>query len=206
MFLIIRWLLIPACASVCPAREAVRAVGRIALSVPDASGLLERLLLFLDSGAEHIVAESLVAMKDLLRRYPDLAATAMAPINDMAPAAVDDADAKCALIWILGAFGGLIDAAPYSLEPLAESFSSEEPSVRLALLSAAAQLFFARPAESQKLLGRLLAAGLADSHQDVHDRALLITRCVCYTAKVAFFLTLLLVDICCVWQYTAIAH
>lgn len=41
--------------------------------VPDASGVVERLLLFLDSGCEEVVAEALVQMKNLLRRYPDMA-------------------------------------------------------------------------------------------------------------------------------------
>ena len=37
------------------------------------SGIIERLLLFLDSGSEALTAEALVQMKDLLRRYPDVA-------------------------------------------------------------------------------------------------------------------------------------
>lgn len=41
-------------------REAVCAVGRIALAVQDVSGIVERLLGFLDSGADHIIAETLV--------------------------------------------------------------------------------------------------------------------------------------------------
>ena len=41
--------------------------------VPDVSGLLERLLGFLETGTEHIMCEALVQMKDLLRRHPDLA-------------------------------------------------------------------------------------------------------------------------------------
>lgn len=36
------------------------------------NGIVERLLLFLESGYDHIVAETLVQLKDLLRRYPDL--------------------------------------------------------------------------------------------------------------------------------------
>ena len=43
------------------------------LQVPDVSGIIERLLLFLDSGSEALTAEALVQMKDLLRRYPDVA-------------------------------------------------------------------------------------------------------------------------------------
>jgi hypothetical protein len=70
-------------------------------------------------------------------------------------------------------------AAPYLLQPLADGFSTEPPAVRLALLTAAAKIFFKRPPEGQKLLGACLAAGLGDTDQDVHDRALLYYRWVC---------------------------
>jgi hypothetical protein len=67
-------------------------------------------------------------------------------------------------------------AAPYLLQPLADGFATEPPCVRLALLTAAAKLFFRRPPEARKLLGSCVAAGLSDSDQDVHDRALLYYR------------------------------
>lgn len=67
--------------------------------------------------------------------------------------------------------------APYLLEPLAHSFSSEDTVVKLALLSAAAKLFFQRPPECQALLGCALAAAVADTDQDVHDRGLMYYRC-----------------------------
>jgi hypothetical protein len=66
--------------------------------------------------------------------------------------------------------------APYLLEPLVESWATEPAEVRLALLTAAAKLFFVRAPETRKLLGGVLAAGLNDAHQDVHDRALLYYR------------------------------
>ncbi|KAJ9512205.1 hypothetical protein QJQ45_012748 [Haematococcus lacustris] len=161
------------------AREAVKAVGRIALAVPDAAGIIERLLGLLESHCEVVVCEALVQMKDLLRRYPDMAevvvsqvmATASGRGEPLAPAGVSEPEAKAALIWIIGQFGQHIQDAPYLMEPLVEGFSGEEVAVRLALLTAGAQLFFRRPPEMQ-----LLVAGLADSHQDVHDRALLYFR------------------------------
>ena len=67
--------------------------------------------------------------------------------------------------------------APYLLEPLGSSFGSEPVPVRLALLAAAGKLFFARPPECQALLGAVLAAALADTNQDVHDRGLMYYRC-----------------------------
>lgn len=72
--------------------------------------------------------------------------------------------------------GCAVVAGPYLLQPLADGFGSELPGVRLALLTAAAKLFFVRPAESRKLLGTCLAAGLNDGDSDVHDRALLYYR------------------------------
>ncbi|KAF6256499.1 adaptin N terminal region-domain-containing protein [Scenedesmus sp. NREL 46B-D3] len=156
------------------ARQAVKAVGRIALSVADVNGIVERLLLFLESGYDHIVAETLVQLKDLLRRYPDLGE--VFSMGDIRPSGVADPEARAALVWILGHFGQHIDTAPYLLQPLAEAFGGEPPQVKLALLTAAAKLFFKRPGESRKLLGACLAGGLNDSDQDVHDRALLYYR------------------------------
>jgi hypothetical protein len=42
------------------------------VQVSDVNGLVERLLMFLESGYDHIVAETLIQLRDLLRRYPDL--------------------------------------------------------------------------------------------------------------------------------------
>ncbi len=71
--------------------------------------------------------------------------------------------------------GGAQDA-PYLLEALAGDFGGEAVRVRLALLTAAARLFFKRPPECQRVLGAVLAAAAADGNQDVHDRRLLYYR------------------------------
>ncbi len=51
------------------AREAVKAISRIALAMSDVNGIIERLLTFLEAGSEHITAESLVQLQHLLRRW-----------------------------------------------------------------------------------------------------------------------------------------
>ncbi|GLC44199.1 hypothetical protein PLESTB_000752500 [Pleodorina starrii] len=169
------------------AREAVRAVGRIALAVPDSGGIVERLLMFLDgSSSEYLVAEALVQLGDVLRRYPDVAHVALgggdgggsgSGLADLAVHAnISEPAARAAFVWILGQFGGLVQDAPYLLEPFVEGFASEDASVRLAVLTAAVQLFFRRPPEMKPILGAALAAGVADSHADVHDRALMYYR------------------------------
>lgn len=44
-------------------------------------------------------------MKDLLRRYPDMAEVCIGQISDLSLAAISEPDAKAALIWMLGTFG-----------------------------------------------------------------------------------------------------
>jgi hypothetical protein len=119
------------------AREAVKAIGRVALAVPDAPGVAERLLALLDpeAQAEPVVAEALLQLRDLVRRFPDLrhalAATAAlggggvdgdggadeAPT--LRPAHMSDPEARAALVWLLGECSDAVAAAPYLLEELA---------------------------------------------------------------------------------------
>lgn len=49
------------------------------VQVSDVNGLVERLLMFLESGYDHIVAETLIQLRDLLRRYPDLGEVSCRP-------------------------------------------------------------------------------------------------------------------------------
>mmetsp|Transcript_4549 Transcript_4549/g.8531 ORF Transcript_4549/g.8531 Transcript_4549/m.8531 type:complete len:786 (+) Transcript_4549:231-2588(+) len=155
-------------------RKSIMAVGTIALELPDAEGIVARLLQFLELGQPHIVGETLVQMKDLLRRQPKHTADITAALAMIGPEAVEEPTAKAAFVWMVGELGTL---DPYLLEPMVEAFGEEEsPEVRLALISACAKLFFKRPPECQRLLGSVLEAGIADSNQDVHDRALCYYR------------------------------
>ncbi|GMH39668.1 hypothetical protein BSKO_07566 [Bryopsis sp. KO-2023] len=158
------------------AKEAVAAVGRVALVVPDVSGIVERLINFLESADPDIVAETLVQMKDLLRRYPDMSEVCLPSLNDIVPSTLGHTPAKAAFIWILGQHGERIEDAPYILESIVEEYATEDPSVRLALITAATKLFFKRAPECQKLVGSVLSYGVNDENQDVHDKALLYYR------------------------------
>ncbi|BDA42681.1 beta-adaptin-like protein A [Coccomyxa sp. Obi] len=135
------------------AREAVKAVGRIAIEVQDVGGIIERLLGFLETGKSFVTAEAVIQIKDLLRRFPSFAEACLASVSSIAP-----------------------EDAPYLLEPVGSSFADEAVPVRLALLAAVGKLFFKRPPECQRLLGTVLSAAMADANQDVHDRALLYYR------------------------------
>eukprot|EP00854_Cymbomonas_tetramitiformis_P020405 gene20405-24439_t len=156
------------------ARSSVHAVGQIALEAPDSDNIVERLLLFLELGQEHITAETLIMMKDLLRKCPQHKPAITQALSFVNHSVVQEPAAKAAMVWLIGE---LSTEDPYVLEDLIETFADEEsPDVRLELLTACVKHFFLRPPETQKLLGAALAAGCRDSHVAVHDRAIMYYR------------------------------
>jgi len=127
--------------------------------------------------AEYVRSETVVVMQDILRKYPDRA-SAVIPSLHRCLKRVEDASGRAAVIWMLGEYGHLIDDAPYLLEPLIDGIETEESaSVRCELLTATLKLFFKRPPEVQKMMGRLFKASLADGvNSAVRDRALMYYR------------------------------
>ncbi|CAA2992341.1 beta-adaptin A [Olea europaea subsp. europaea] len=168
------------------ARESIRAVGKIALQQYDVNAIVDRLLQFLEMEKEHVTAETLVLVKDLLRKYPQWSHDCIAVVGNISSKNVQEPKAKAALIWMLGEYAQDMQDAPYILESLIENWDEEHSAeVRLHLLTAIMKCFLRRPPETQKALGAALAAGLADFHQDVHDRALFYYRLLKYDVSVA---------------------
>ncbi|KAI3506515.1 hypothetical protein L1887_28876 [Cichorium endivia] len=168
------------------ARESIRAVGKIALQQYDVNAIVDRLLQFLEMEKDYVTAETLVLVKDLLRKYPQWSHDCIAVIGNISSNNVQEPKAKAALIWMLGEYAQDMQDAPYALEGLIDDWEDEtSPEVRLHLLTAVMKCFFRRPPETQKALGAALAAGLADMHQDVHDRALFYYRLLQHNVSVA---------------------
>ncbi|GLT85405.1 hypothetical protein SLE2022_035950 [Rubroshorea leprosula] len=168
------------------ARESIRAVGKIALQQYDVNAIVDRLLQFLEMEKDYVTAEALVLVKDLLRKYPQWSHDCIAVVGNISSKNVQEPKAKAALIWMLGEYSQDMQDAPYILEGLIESWDEEHSAeVQLHLLTAVMKCFFKRPPETQKALGAALAAGLADFHQDVHDRALFYYRLLQHNVSVA---------------------
>ncbi|XP_073129436.1 beta-adaptin-like protein A [Henckelia pumila] len=168
------------------ARESIRAVGKIALQQYDVNAIVDRLLQFLEMEKEHVTAETLVLVKDLLRKYPQWSHDCIAVVGNISSKNVQEPKAKAALIWMLGEYALDMQDAPYILESLIENWDEEHSAeVRLHLLTAVMKCFLRRPPETRQALGAALAAGLADFHQDVHDRALFYYRLLQYNVSVA---------------------
>ncbi|KAJ9702369.1 hypothetical protein PVL29_004211 [Vitis rotundifolia] len=168
------------------ARESIRAVGKIALQQYDVNAIVDRLLQFLEMEKDYVTAETLVLVKDLLRKYPQWSHDCIAVVGNISSKNVQEPKAKAALIWMLGEYSQDMHDAPYVLESLVDNWDDEHSAeVRLHLLTAVLKCFLKRPPETQKALGAALAAGLADFHQDVHDRALFYYRLLQHNVSVA---------------------
>eukprot|EP00906_Rhabdomonas_costata_P033713 RCo047490 len=175
-------------ASVETARGAVRTMGRIAIRLPSAAQpCTKHFLEFLQTEQAHLQAETLILLKDFMRKYRDITL-----LRRFFPALlqlwknVEETEAKVAMVWILGEYGEEIDDAPYILEHFAEAFLTHPAEVRAELLTACMKLFFKRPPEMQPVLGPVLEAAIRDfSHADVHDRSLLYYRLLVKDPKVA---------------------
>ncbi|KAL0407771.1 UNVERIFIED_CONTAM: Beta-adaptin-like protein A [Sesamum radiatum] len=168
------------------ARESIRAVGKIALQQYDVNAIVDRLLQFLEMEKEHVTAETLVLVKDLLRKYPQWSHDCIAVVGNISSKNVQEPKAKAALIWMLGEYAQDMQDSPYILENLIENWDEEHSAeVRLHLLTAVMKCFLRRPPETKKALGAALAAGIADFHQDVHDRALFYYRLLQHDVTVA---------------------
>ncbi|XP_039018107.1 beta-adaptin-like protein A isoform X2 [Hibiscus syriacus] len=168
------------------ARESIRAVGKIALQQYDVNAIVDRLLQFLEMDKDYVTADALVLVKDLLRKYPQWSHDCIAVVGNISSKNVQEPKAKAALIWMLGEYSQDMQDAPYILESLIENWDEEHSAeVRLHLLTAVMKCFFKRPPETQSALGAALAAGVADFHQDVHDRALFYHRILRYNVSVA---------------------
>ncbi|XP_015760053.1 PREDICTED: AP-4 complex subunit beta-1-like [Acropora digitifera] len=159
-------------------KEAVKAIGEIAMHLPHSSEYcIDALLSFLSWEIEYISSQTLVVIRDLLLKYEKSAIAVLPQIGECLEI-VQDPKGLAAIIWIIGEYGQSIVDSPYLLEPLIDRIASEQSAeVKLQLLTATMKLFFKKPPECQHMLGRLLKFCVDEEmHMDVHDRALFYYR------------------------------
>ena len=159
-------------------RYAIRSIGKVAIKVdPATDEAIEHLLSFLDLNLDHVSTETVIVLKDILRKYSDRYEEIIPALHKTLKT-VEETDGKVAVIWMIGEYGETIDDAPYILENYINGYEEEESAlVRMELLTATMRLFFKRPPEVKAMLGKLLKKGVEDgSKVDVRDRALLYYR------------------------------
>lgn len=163
------------------ARKAIRGVTTLAVRLPNVAPRVANMLReWLESDAQHIRGEALVAVREFAAAYRT--SPFVPPILEMVPVAgrdVDDVESLLAYTTILGDFckEAQLPKAPYLLEDVAASWADQPEAVQLQLLTSVTKCFFARAPETHALLARLLKAAIADDARVVvRERALLYYR------------------------------
>lgn len=103
------------------AKKSIRCFGRIIIRLQNiAKQVASQLRNFLSLKIIYVVDETMIVLKDILRKYPQL-------VSEFEPFfivefvnAITERQSKAAFVWILGQFGDQIQDAPYILERIIE--------------------------------------------------------------------------------------
>ena len=111
-------------------RKAVRSIGRLAIKVePAADNCIKTLLGLIETKVSYVVPEAIIVIKDIFRRYPGKYEGIIPTLCEHLDA-LDEPEAKAAMIWIVGQFADKIDNADELLEDLLYTFKEDPVEVR----------------------------------------------------------------------------
>ena len=110
-------------------RKAVRSIGRLAIKVEAAADdCIKALLELIETKVTYVVQEAVIVIKDVFRRYPGKY-EGIIPVLCQNLDALDETEAKAAMIWIVGQFADRIENADELLDDLTYTFMEESVEV-----------------------------------------------------------------------------
>lgn len=154
-------------------KKSIQALSKIGIRMPNSYiPIVRQLLSFLSLGIDYVITETLVAMKDLIRKYRQISLEILNEIENSLELASDD-EGKASIIWMIGEFGEEISEAPYIIESIINNLNTNENfQITQALLSATVKLFLKRAPEMREILAVLYNKLINEcENPDVMDRA-----------------------------------
>ncbi|KAG9323269.1 hypothetical protein KVV02_006292 [Mortierella alpina] len=158
-------------------RKAVRAIGRCAIMIDEASERCVNVLLdLINTKVNYVVQEAIIVIKDIFRKYPKRYEAIIPTLCENLDS-LDEPEAKGSLIWIIGEYAERIENADELIENFLESFLEENSQVQLQLLTATVKLFLKKPSQSQEIVHRVLQTATQEiDNPDTRDRAYVYWR------------------------------
>ncbi|KAJ3232228.1 AP-2 complex subunit beta [Chytriomyces hyalinus] len=158
-------------------RRSVRAIGRCAVKLDMASERCVNVLLdLIKTKVSYVLQEAVVVIKDVFRKYPRKYEGVIPALCENLEA-LDEPDAKAALVWIIGEYAERIENAEELVEYFVEGFKDESAKVQLQLLTATVKLFLKKPGSAQELVQKILQlATQGCENPDIRDRAYIYWR------------------------------
>lgn len=158
-------------------RRSVAAIGRCAIKIQAASDRAVDILLELVRGkVNYVVQEAVVALKDILRKYPHTYESVIPALCESIDL-LDEPYSKASLIWMVGEYAELVDNAQSLLGSFLVNFREESATAQLQLLTATVKLFLKKPAQAQDTVQSVLqTASQLLENPDLRDRAYIYWR------------------------------
>lgn len=158
-------------------RKAVRAIGRCAIKISQASEqCIEVLLDLIKTKINYVVQEAIIVIKDIFRKYPNRYESVIATLCENLDT-LDEPEAKASMIWIIGEYAERIENANELLDTFLEGFNDENPQVQLALLTATVKLFLKKPKDTQEMVQKVLNSATQETdNPDLRDRGYVYWR------------------------------
>lgn len=161
-------------------RRAIKTIGRLAIKIPEAAESCVRIIMRNAlKGTDYNAQEGIVAMLQILRRYPDKFVHVIEDIVRLKDTIWPDDRARTVFIWVCGQYPSIVQDAPAILtEECNTAFApASSLELQLTLLTAAIKLFLAYPVRAKMLIPRIFEiATTSDTSPDVRDRAFMYWR------------------------------
>ncbi|KAF2153290.1 Adaptor protein complex beta subunit [Myriangium duriaei CBS 260.36] len=158
-------------------RKSVRAIGKLAIKIEPAARLcISTLLELVATKVSYIVQEATVVIRNIFRKYPNQYESIISTLCENLDS-LDEAEAKAAMIWIIGQYADRIENSDELLDDFLYTFMEESHEVQLALLTATVKLFILRPSKGQELVPKVLKWATEDTdNPDLRDRGYMYWR------------------------------
>lgn len=158
-------------------RKAVSAIGRVAIKLEGACDrcivVLRQLILL---KIDYIVQEAIIVLKDIFRKYPGKYEVIIKDLCENLKQ-LDNAEARAAMIWIVGQYAEQIDNSVALMTDFAENFKEEPKNVQLAILNSTVKLYLKLEGEAEDLITQVLTQATEESdNPDLRNRGYIYWR------------------------------
>lgn len=158
-------------------RKSISAIGRVAIKLERAADrCIQVLHELIRTKIDYVVQEAIIVIKDIFRKYPNRYESIIKDLCENLKA-LDNAEARAAMIWIIGQYGDLIDNSVTLITDFAENFKDEAKNVQLAILNSSVKLYLKLEGEAEDLITSVLQQATDQSdNPDLRNRGYIYWR------------------------------
>lgn len=158
-------------------RKSISAIGRVAIKLERAADrCIQVLHELIRTKIDYVVQEAIIVLKDIFRKYPNRYEGIIKDLCENLKA-LDNAESRGAMIWIIGQYCELIDNSITLMTDFAENFKDEAKNVQLAILNASVKMYLKLEGDAEELVTNVLQQATDESdNPDLRNRGYIYWR------------------------------